>query len=36
MQIKQRIIEQQRKLKEQKDKQKRVVNNEFRRKYAET
>ena len=36
IQIKQRIIAEQKKLKEQKDKQKRVVNNEFRRKYAET
>lgn len=36
IQIKQRVIAEQRKLKEQKERQKRFVNNEFRRKYAET
>jgi hypothetical protein len=30
------VIAEQRKLKEQKERQKRFVNNEFRRKYAET
>ena len=34
--IKRKIINEQKKMKERKDKQKRVVNNEFRRKYAET
>jgi hypothetical protein len=36
IQIKQKVILEQKKLKEQKDKQKRFVMNEFRRKYAET
>ena len=36
LQIRQRIIAEQRKLKEKKEKQKRFVFNEFRRKYSET
>ena len=36
IEIKRKIIQEQKKLKEKKDKQKKVVNNELRRKYAET
>ena len=36
IEIKRRMISDQKKLKEKKDKQKRIVNNEFKRKYAET
>lgn len=36
MEIKRKLIAEQKKLKERKDKQKRFVNNEMKRKYAET
>ena len=36
MEIKRRLVAEQKKLKERKDKQKRYVNNEMKRKYAET
>lgn len=36
IEIKRKMINDQKKLKEKRDRQKRIVNNEFKRKYAET